>query len=326
MCKKNCKTAEINQMAQEIANLRRARDNQAETIIKYQDQDKHQLARIAELETSNQERWERIQYLERECDTMRQAMEKQGTAHASDCIELVAQRERAEKLDTVTDNQTRKIISLNNELTKVRRDLEQITIDRDGWMAAARSEQQKKIATRDQRDQEALARQRVQIELDKATAIISKGVHVTLIGDRAEEVADLRATVYRLQEYGADRDQEIARLRHEHGETWKIQQGKLDNALANYAFKRDEAERLEAEVVSLRRQLNDQASDLAPVIGVSGVAACACDDLRDQLATLHRTGKAMLKYELKMIPAMLPFVESLTRAGDLLDSINERID
>lgn len=264
----------------------RAGEEQKRTIDLMVKQDKWQIARIGELENSNKQRWERIQHLERERDTMRQAMEKQGTAHASDCIELVARRAECEKLDTVTNNQTREIISLNNEVVKLSRELERITIDRDGWMDAARDEQKKKIAARDQRDEEAKARQRVQIELDKATAIISKGVHVTLIGDRAEEVADLRATVYRLQEYGADRDQEIARLRHE------VASG---------------MER-EGRVAAM---LND-----AP--------ECHCDELKERLDLLVKAARASLPGSLNAYS--LALVAELTRSGDLLDSINEKID
>lgn len=160
MCKPTCKTADMLAAAEAtIDNLKTVRDNQFKTISKYQDQDKHQLERIAELKACCTDRWKQIKRLERKVSggdalisELRDGLDRRGTAHASDRIELEARREEcakldrklinmtnnyghqrdlAEKLGTVTENQEREIIGLNNEVVRLQRELAEMTTDRN---------------------------------------------------------------------------------------------------------------------------------------------------------------------------------------------------
>lgn len=303
----------------EIATLKRARDNQADTITKCQARDKRQLERIATLERSNQARWERIQEVERLADSRLEQLQAREAAHTSDHLELVARREECEKLGAEVSDLRRvnavlvesrdraqaELASkrgecelLDVEVEVALESLRLMTADRDEWRqvaennrVACRIEQQGKIAARDQRDQEALARQRAQIELD--TLRNHSTQQAETLGGYLTEIESLKgaldkeiARVAELQEHGADQYQEILSLRH------------------------DVAERAQRE------------GRVAAML--SAAPECHCDDLQEQLANLHRSGKALIdSLDGSPMPyGLVAFIQSHTRAGDALEEIN----
>lgn len=286
---------QIEQLAEQIdaaaalaANLRRERDEyrglaeeRAGTIADLRG--RGILRQVFALEEEVEQVRGQLAEMTAERDNLARDLEARNTAHASDHIELEARREECEKLNTVTDNQTREIIGLNNEVVTLRRQLADMTADRDDqidardnfervaneWMQQAQQERMAKIATRDQRDQEALARQRVQIELNKA----------------ADRIATLEAAHSRTgSELSLTRDQ-----------------------------LQDARRQLNDQAADLGRV--DRVEEL-----LANAPMCHCDDLQEQLANLHRAGKSVL-LGMTMNSKAVTFIEALTRAGDRLEEL-----
>lgn len=252
MCKPTCKAADMLAAAEAtIDNLKTVRDNQFKTISKYQDLDKHHLERIAELEACCTDRWEQIQRLERKVSggdalisELRDGLDRRGTAHASDRIELEARREECEKLKALLAQMTRWRDTAAEQCDKLDRKLINMT-ENYGF----------------QRDRAA--------KLGCVT------------NNQSREIIGLNGTV-------ADVRRQLA------------------------------------EMTTDRNQIAEKLADLVELhdaviadMGESGNE----DELQEALANLHKAGKAVLKYELKMSTALVPFIESLTRAGDLLEEL-----
>lgn len=254
---------------------------------------------------------------------LRSDLEKAGTAHASDHIELVARREECAKLQGLLDQMTRwrdqaassnddlerRLINMTNnyghqrdESTRLAEELRLMTADRDGWKETGRTEQQNKIKARDQRDEEAKARQRVQIQLDQATA----------------RIAELEA---------APCDRPVALF---HAEQRLSEEIGKSRALGDELRKVRQALEAERGIVSrMGGELLEAKQALAPFLAAGGVVAvsvevkaCSCDDLQEQLANLHRSGKALVDRRIEHCTReAVTFIEALTRAGDCLEEL-----
>lgn len=253
---------------------------------------------------------------------LRSDLEKAGAAHASDHIELVARREECAKLQGLLDQMTRwrDLASSDNdtlgrkldnmtsnyahqrdESARLAEELRLMTADRDGWKETGRTEQQNKIKARNQRDEETKARQRVQIQLDQATARIAQ-----LEAAPCDRPVALFHAEQRLSE-------EIGKSRALGEELRKVRQA------------------LEAErgiVSRMGGELTEAKQALAPFLAAGGVVAvsvevkaCPCEPLQEHLANLHRTGAVILKQQQTLSGAMVAFIQAHTRAGDVLEGI-----
>lgn len=325
----------------EIASLKRARDHQAETITKYQDQGKHQIERIATLERSNQARWERIQEVERLADSRLEQLQAREAAHTSDHLELVARREECER-------QERTIIGLNNDVVNLREYAESQKADRDHWKDTAQKIQQRLHEKRDECDNETKARQRVQIELNKAQDIIlnsscagslhhaeqrlaERSGECRALGD---ELRKVRGALEGERGVSSRMAAEIDRLRAHStmqaetlgGYLTEIESLKvaLDKEIARVAELQEHGTDQYQEILSLRHDVAERAQREGRVAAMlSAAPECHCDDLQEQLANLHRSGKALIdSLDGSPMPyGLVAFIQSHTRAGDALEEL-----
>lgn len=304
---------------------------------------------------------------------LRSDLEKAGTAHASDHIELVARREECAKLQGLLDQMTRwrDLASSDNdtlgrkldnmtsnyahqrdESTRLAEELRLMTADRDGWKETGRTEQQNKIKARNQRDEETKARQRVQIELDKANVEL-QGLHDGTMAASlhhaeqrlAEKSGECRAMADELRKVrGALEGErgvssrmaaEIDRLRDHStmqaetlgGYLTEIEslKGALDKEIARVAELQEHGTDQYQEILSLRHDVAERAQREGRVAAMlSAAPECHCDDLQEQLANLHRSGKALIdSLDGSPMPyGLVAFIQSHTRAGDALEEIN----
>lgn len=291
---------QIEQLAEQIdaaaalaANLRRERDEyrglaeeRAGTIADLRG--RGILRQVFALEEEVEQVRGQLTEMTAERDNLTRDLEARKTAHASDSIELMARREECERLRVLLAEMT----TDRNAQVEARDDFQEVVNE---WMQQAQQERLAKIATRDQRDEETKARQRVQIELDKANA------KITELSGPAELRLDLKVAREQLK---------VA----EH------QIGQLQTHAEQLTRDRDRALELAGDLRREQRTMTTADYGMTDGIPVMGAAVCHCDDLQERLANLHRAGKDVL-LGMTMNGKAVTFIEALTRAGDCLEEL-----
>lgn len=290
MCKKTCNTAvQLQSALSQLAAVRRENDNQSAIIAAHQRDLADRDAEIASLKRARDHQAETVGKYQEE-----------GKRHRARIAELEMGHDMLKQLEAAHMRDYDELVARREECEKLSAEVSDLRRV-NAVLVESRDRAQAELASK--RGECELLDVEVEVALeslrlmtadrDEWKAACKVQQQAETLGGYLTEIESLKgaldkeiARVAELQDHGADQYQEILSLRH------------------------DVAERAQRE------------GRLAAML--SAAPECHCDDLQEQLANLHRSGKALIdSLDGSPMPyGLVAFIQSHTRAGDALEEIN----